>query len=239
MFKKICAIAVLVAISISLTSSDQVASFERVSMDMTTKLAEQGFSNATTAKIFYSFDGKMVSYFYEPKEMVVSNNAKGEMQVYNPKDNTVIQRQNYTYGTETSQLFYFLQNKKHDLGLSDMGFSQSDISFEDGLTITDWLPPIEMLQQISKVRLVHDRDEPIYVAYYDNSDQIGTKSYFYNYIELKPLLKFPSTVTQIRYKNMGKDSTINKTTYSNFRFDNQVDPSRLTLAIPEDVKVLH
>ena len=215
-----------------------LVSFEKVSMDMEMKIADGGYSSVTTATIFYSYDGKMLSYFHSPKEMIVSNNAKGEMQVYDPDKNTVIQKQNFTYGTETTQLYFFLQNKKNDLGLSDMGFIQHDVSFEEGLTITDWHPPMEMAAQLSKVRLVHEQGRPIYIGYYDSNDQLATKSYFYNYQTLRPNLDFPLTVTQINYKNQGKDSTINKTTYSNIAFDNAVDNTKFHFIIPNDAKVL-
>ncbi len=214
------------------------ASFQKISMEMVMKVADGGYSSTTKATIYYSYDGKMVTYFSQPKEMVVTNNAKGEMQVYDPSKNTIIQKQNFTYSTETTQLYYFLQNRKNDLGLADLGFIQQNITFEEGLSITEWMPPMNMSSQLSKVKLVHERDNPIYMAYYDASNNIATKSYFYDYQELRPLLHFPLTITQINYKTPA-DSTINKTSYSGIVFDNQVDDSKFSFKIPDNAKVLH
>ncbi len=49
----------------------------------------------------------MVSYFTAPQEMVIVNNKKGEIVIYNPVNNTVVQQQNFMMSTETSQLYFF------------------------------------------------------------------------------------------------------------------------------------
>ncbi len=216
----------------------QYSNFEHVSMEMETKNAKGGYTSAIKAKLYYANDGRMVSFYTYPKEYVILNNAKGEIKIYDQEKNTVLLQQNFMYSTESSQFYYFLNNKKADLGLGQMGFTQSNVRFEDGLMITEWLPPMNMTNQLSKVELVHDNENPIYIAYYDNNNAIGTKSYYYNYQKVSPILSFPTTITQISYTTP-TDSTVTKTTYSNIKFDGEVDANALNYKIPNNAKAIN
>ena len=216
----------------------QYGSFEKVCMEMETKNVKGGYKSSVNAKIYYSNDGRMVSYFSFPKEYVILNNSKGEIKIYDSEKNTVLQQQNFMYSTESSQFYFFLNNKKADLGLGQMGFVQSNVKFEEGLMISEWLPPMNMANQLSKVELVHENENPIYIAYFDQNNQLGTKSYYYNYVSLDKSVSFPSTITQISYSTPS-DSTITKTTYSNIRFDNQVDQEAMNFKIPDNAKAIN
>ncbi len=202
---------------------------------MESKTAKSGYSSLTDAEVYYANDGSMVSYYNSPKKYTVMNNSKGEIKIYDPEKNVVLLQQNYLYSTETSQFYYFLNNKKSDLGLNQMGFIQNNVRFEEGFMITEWLPPAQMAKSVGKVELVHENGQPIYIAYYDNNNLLTTKSYYYNYVKLNPTLDFPSTITQISY-NTPTDSTITKTTYKNIRLDNEVDDKALNFKIPENAK---
>lgn len=212
-------------------------SFSKVSLEMELRTANNGQNSKFNARIYYSFDGKMVTYYDYPKEYVLLNNAKGDIKIYNKEENSIVQRQNFLYSTESTQLYYFLQNKKGDLGLSDMGFIQSNVRFEEGLLVTEWLPHANMAAKLSKVELVHEKNDPIYIAYYDSEGNIGTKSYFYNYQRVNGDLNFPTTVTQISYTTP-MDSSITKITYNNIRFDNQVNDSFFDFKIPDNAKAI-
>lgn len=205
---------------------------------METKNVKGGYKSSVNAKIYYSNDGRMVSYFSFPKEYVILNNSKGEIKIYDSEKNTVLQQQNFMYSTESSQFYFFLNNKKADLGLGQMGFVQSNVKFEEGLMISEWLPPMNMANQLSKVELVHENENPIYIAYFDQNNELGTKSYYYNYVSLDKSVSFPSTITQISYSTPS-DSTITKTTYSNIRFDNQVDQEAMNFKIPDNAKAIN
>jgi len=207
-------------------------------MEMETRTAKGGYTSKINARIYYSSDGKMTTYYDYPREYIIFNNAKGEIKVYNVKENTVIQEQNFLYSTETTQLYYFLQNSKSDLGLTDMGFVQQNIKFEDGLIVTDWLPPANLASELSKVEMVHEQNKPIYIAYYNQENTIGTKSYFYDYSALAPGVEFPASITQIQYLSP-TDSTVTKTTYSNFSFDNQINDSFFEYKIPDNAKTIN
>ncbi len=202
---------------------------------MESKTAKGGYSSLTGAEVFYTNDGSMISYYSSPKKYTVMNNAKGEIKIYDPEKNVVLLQQNYLYSTETSQFYYFLNNKKSDLGLKQMGFVQNNVRFENEFMVTEWLPPAQMAKSVGKVELVHENGQPIYIAYYDNNNLLTTKSFYYNYVKLSPILDFPSTITQISY-NTPTDSTITKTTYKNIRLDNEVDDKALNFKIPENAK---
>ncbi|MEQ8927019.1 MAG: hypothetical protein RLO81_14465 [Fulvivirga sp.] len=213
----------------------QYNNFKNVSLEMETETAKGGYVSNVLAKIVYGNDGSMVSFYKSPKEYIVFNNAKGEIKIYDPQKNTVLQQQNYFYSTETSQFYFFLNNKKSDLGLNQMGFTQSNVKFEEGLMITEWLPPTQMATQVSKVELVHENGDPIYIAYFDNENNVSTKSFYYNYVDLAPRLNFPSSITQINYTTP-TDSTITRTTYSNIKLDRPENLESLNFKIPNDAK---
>lgn len=213
----------------------QYNTFKKLGLDMETKSATNGYTSTTRASIYYTNDGSMVSYYEMPKEYVVFNNAKGEIKIYDPAKNTVLQQQNYLYSTETSQFYYFLNNKKSDLGLASMGFVQNNLKFEEGLMITEWLPPAQMAKMISRVELVHEQGQPIFIAYYDSDNNLANKSYYYNYQKLSPTLDFPATVTKIVYSTP-TDSVVTKTSYTNIKLDAEVKDELLNYSIPNDAK---
>ena len=229
--------AMVYPITISFSHA-QYNSFDKISMSMEAKTAKDGYVSSIKAIIYYNNDGKMVTYYSHPKEYILINNIKGEIKIFDAKQNTVLQQQNYRYSTETSQFYFFLNNKQSDLGLKQMGFTQSNIEFEEELMITDWLPPAEMTQALSKVELVHENGQPIYIAYYDANNLLSTKSYYYNYNELYPGLSFPETITKISYISP-TDSTITKTSFTNILLDEKVDKKAIEFKIPNNAKSIN
>ena len=107
---KLKCIAVLITLGVISSSWTTYLSFNKVSMNMETRTAKGGYTSKINARIYYSSDGKMITYYDYPREYIIFNNAKGEIKVYNVKENTVILEQNFLYSTETTQLYYFLQN---------------------------------------------------------------------------------------------------------------------------------
>lgn len=204
---------------------------------METRVASGGKSTQTKATIYYTAEGRMVSYYSLPQEMVIVNNKKGEITIYNPVANTVVQDQNYMLGTETTQLYFFLENKRNDLGLIAMGYSVKSTRFEDGLKITDWNPPMEIAQQVLKVELVHEKGNPIFMAYHGANGMIVKKMFFYNYTDVSEYISMPTAIVQIDFKTV-KDSIVTKTAYSQFRLNQMVVDDKLDFTIPSSAKVL-
>jgi len=219
-----------------LFSSFSDMNFEKIAIKMTSKSAKNGFTTKIEGEIYYSSNGKMITYFTYPAEYITIANDKGEFLFYDQEKNTVFQSQNDALSSETSFFYFFLNNKKADLGLSDMGFVISNTTFEEGLTVTDWTPPIQIASQVGAIKLVHDRNNPIFMSYKDSNDMLIKKVYYYDYINMGGIA-IPTSVTQIDYHSP-IDSVITKISYSNVRLGNEVDDNLLNYEIPESAKVV-
>ncbi len=204
---------------------------------MDTRSATAGKAARVKATIYYSAGGMMVSYFTEPIELVIINNKKGELTIYNPLENTVTRQQNYLLGTETNQLYFFLENKKNDLGLSAMGYTTKNTRFEEGLKITNWMPPMNIAKDISNVELVHEKGNPIFMAYFGADGKPLKKMYFYKYTQVSDYINIPSAITQIDFKTP-TDSIVTKTIYSAFRLNESVEEQKQNFTVPSNAKVL-
>ena len=233
MMRRLIPLALLILMS---SFANVLNPVKQIKVTMETRSIKDGHMNKITSDIYYSIDGKMVSYFTFPKEFVSITNNKGEVKVYDVEKNEVYQAQNAGFNTETSQIYYFLNNKLSDLGLSSMGFQMSNTTFDEGLMVTEWSPPVEMAGQIGVIKLVHDRQIPIFMSYSDTNDKIVKKTFFYDYTNFDGI-SFPSTVTNINYMNAG-DSSISKTSYSNILINEQVDKSKLNFEVPDNAKVI-
>lgn len=210
--------------------------FKKISLDLYTRTARGGKMSVTKAQIFYNSDGGMISYYTEPDEVFISNTKKGDVVMYNIKDNTVLQRQNYLFSTENNQLYFFLENNKTDLGLSRMGFAITNTKFEDGLKITTWIPPMQMRSSVSKVELVHNKNNPVFLGYYDVTGGFQKKVYFYKY-ENHNGISIPTNLTQISFATP-IDSIVSKTVYSNIKFDEAVTDEYFNFQIPSTAVVI-
>jgi hypothetical protein len=209
--------------------------YQKVSMEMHTRSVHNGLVSALKATVFYTSEGKMASLYSEPQPLLVTNNAKGEVMVYDFRKNSVTQKQNFMMSTEANQLFFFLENNKSDLGLAKMGFALHQTRFEDGLRITVWYPPVQLAKDIQKVELAHEQSNPVFLGYFDKRGRAISKVFFYDYQSVAGL-QFPTAVTQITY-TAATDSVISKTQYSNFKTDREVDDQYLNFKVPTNAKV--
>lgn len=203
---------------------------------MRVRSAQSGYLKTVEADLYYSLDGRLVSFYEIPVSYVVIGNSKGEVQVYNPGKHTVYQDRNPVFSTENSQVYFFLQNRKYDLGLTAMGFTNVNTTFEDGLMVTEWAPPAEAAGQLLRIKMVHEGPNPIYLEYQSPEEQVIKKIYFYNY---RPVgnQEFPQAMTQIDYFE-DRDSLLTKTEFTDFRLDNDVDQERLNFEVPADAQLI-
>jgi outer membrane lipoprotein-sorting protein len=211
--------------------------FQKLSARMTTKAAQKGTTTTVKADVYYHSSGKMITHFFYPVEMFMINNAKGEVSIYDPAKNTAKQQQHYAFSTETSQLYYFLQNKKSDLGMKALGFTVNSTRFEEDLMITKWLPPSALMNQIQEVELVHRGANPIYMKYVGKDGKNAKKVYYYNYTNLNGI-DFPLAITQIDFTS-AKDSVITKTSYSDIRINESASHAYFDYSIPPTAKIIH
>lgn len=227
-------ITVLLAFSLFLKGDRE--SFEKIMLKMEHKILQNKKVSTSNAEIFYSVNGDMVTHTSYPKEVFMINNRKGSLSVYNPEENTVMVIENFSYSTENSQFYFFLQNKKSDMGLKSMGFTLEDTKVENGNVITWWIPPGSMRKVLKRIMLVHKEGRPIYMKYLDKDQNEIKKVYYYDYFENLGIT-FPTTITQFDYLPNG-DSIITRTQYSDLKFNSDAVSNYFEYQIPEDAKLI-
>lgn len=224
-------------LSITLFSFSPTQSFQRFKAKILTRTFHKGKTANNKGEIAYLLSGKMITKFMSPKEYYIVNTAKGEISIYDPHKNEVFQQQDFQYSTENTQLYFFLQNKKSDLGLKSMGFTVINTRFEQDFMITTWSPPIQASNVLKEVELVHKGLNPVFMSYKDAKNRITKKSYYYNYMNLKGI-EFPQAITQIDYPVAG-DSIVSKTTYSEAAVNAEANSPLFDFTIPQNAKLLN
>lgn len=207
--------------------------FSRISMHMLTKKVVDGKLVMMHGDIYYKNDGRMVTRFVTPAELIAINNSKGDVVVYNPKLNEVSKQYNYQFSTETSIQYYFLKDDKKELGLTSLGFTRQSSRYENDLLITQWLAPMQLAKYFSKAELAYQKGVPVFLKFMDAREQPVKKTYFYNFT-LVGKTQFPQSIVQISY--LGKDSTVEKTSYSNVLINAQAQSPYFDFVIPPDAK---
>ena len=225
-----------VALLLVLGATANAQSFQKFKTKITTRNFHKGKTVTTEGVLCYTLAGKMITHFVSPKEYYLINTAKGEISLYEPKQKTVVLQQNYQYSTENTQLYFFLQNKKSDLGLKTMGFTIKNTRFEQDLMITQWTPPIQMSNMIKEVELVHRGANPIFMSYTDSKGRVIKKSYYYNYANFGGV-EFPQAITQMDYPIAG-DSIVSKTAYTNVKLNAEADDQLFNFTVPSNAKLL-
>jgi len=210
---------------------------KKISMIMVARSNKNGKTATIKSEIAYQVaGGKMVSHFTQPNNQYIINNAKGEVSIYDPAKNTVIQQVNYIFSTETTQFYYFLNNQKSDLGLRNMGFTNKATKFEKNLMISTWIAPAKLSKSIRSVELVHNGGNPIYTKYIDGEGKVMKKVYYYNFQKVGDI-EFPLAVTQIDFFT-AKDSVITKTSYSDVKINEAINNELINFTIPLNAKAL-
>lgn len=220
-----------------LASASFYGGADRVMLRMKSQSLQGGRAATVEAELFYqSLDGRMVTVFQQPYHQVMVTNKQGELSVYRPGENTVYRRQSMEYSSENNLVYFFLEGKTHDLGLREMGFTQTKTEFEDGLLITHWMPPAAMGHLFSHIKLVHEDYMPIHAAYYDASRKLVKKVYYSNY-EVFPQIILPMTITEFNYLP-GGDSIVSRVQFSEVYLNRQAVSSWFDFSIPHDAQIL-
>ena len=207
----------------------------KISANLVSRQVQNGKSVTIKGEIFYQRNGNLTTHFIYPKEYVMMGNNVGETKIYDPISNTVIKYQNQLLSTQSSQFYYFLSGKVSDMGLTAIGYVQEKTKYESGLMMSDWkLKKPDAKALIQKVKLVFNNNKPVYMDYKDSKNKIIRKVYYYNYVALDNI-EFPGTTTEIQYS--GKDSTVSKTSYENFKTNEQANSSYFNFTIPANAKI--
>lgn len=217
---------------LSLLGGDQ--DFEWLSFKMVKRVNAQGKTTRMDALIFFKKNGDMVTYLDKPTELFILNNSEGELQIYNPDQNSVYKSVNANYGSQNNPFYYFL-GEVPNMGLEQVGYKLTDTKVDDGFLVSTWAAPPSLGSEIKSIELVSDGDKAVFMGFKDKEDAYFKKMYFYQFTKLRGLT-FPEAITEIDY--IEEDSIITKTTFHDFNFDNVGDKEILNFQIPENATLL-
>lgn len=212
-------------------------SIQRLKVHLFTRQAEKGYVSAIQGDMFYSANGNLVSNFTSPSHYIMITNNLGEVRIYNPQKNTVIQFQNSLFSSHITPFYYFLSGRTGDMGLHEAGYEVTSTRFDQKLVVTVWkrIEQDEGKDPVVYVKLVHDKDRPIYMDYENADHHIIRKVYYYSYTHVGDI-DFPGVFTEIVYQ--GADSVVSKTEYSDFRINGQAESPLFDFKIPADAKLV-
>jgi hypothetical protein len=207
-----------------------------VSVSQETQVLNQGAKSVFKCDIFYSKEkDAIVTHHYYPEEFVRMSNRFGEMKIYFPSTNSVKIAQNVFFSTSNELLYYFVNNKLSDLGLSKEGFSLANTSNEGDMIITTWKAPIgsKLIQQVK----VCFRDMvPVYAEYTDLGGTISKKIYYSRYEDFESF-RMPTRIVEINFEG-SSDSTISRSVFTNIRTYERPEGEYFNFTIPENAKIL-
>lgn len=232
MMKKYLLLVILISISFSISAQ----MFSNLSVDANLRKVNNSRIQNLSLTTYFDTSGKMVAIYDRPENLVIINDERGRVAIYDSENNTVVQANNPYYSSRTNELYYFINSKKYDLGLSEIGFKMQESQMEDGLIVTEWVPPVDGMQYFSFIKMVHEGDNPIYLEYRNQENEIIKKVFYYDY-EYFNQLEIPTSVTTIDFASEN-DSTVSKTMYSNFQFDTEENKEKLNYKVPSDAKTI-
>ena len=208
---------------------------DKMSASILSKQVQAGKSVTIKGEVYYQQDGNMVTNFTFPRAYVVISNKLGEIKIYDPANNTVLQYQNALFSSQTSQFYYFFSGKIADMGLTDIGYVQEKTYPEKGVLVSLWkLKTPDKKNPIQRVKLVYQGQKPLYMHYEDGAGKIIRKIYYYNYTQLENT-SFPFTTTEIVYGE--GDSTVTKTQFSDFKINQDATSQYFNFKIPSNAKI--
>lgn len=207
---------------------------KRISGTLTTRQVTKGVSVRLNSDFHYSMNGKMVTHFSEPVEMVVSTNKYGELAIYYPKDNTVSTQISEEYSTSYTYFNYFLSNQSYNMGLDKLGMILKETTEEDGYEVNTYIPSNPDRNPIKKVELVFKDNNPSYIGYINLEDRAVKKIYFQDYVKLDKIA-LPKKITEINYPIKG-DSSISRTILGNFKINEEAPNKYYDFKIPTNAQ---
>lgn len=208
---------------------------DRVSVNQETQVLSHGSKSIFKCDIYYNKEkDAIVTHHYYPAEFVKISNRFGEMKIYFPKSNTVTVQQDQLLSTTNEFLYYFVNNKVTDLGLTREGFKLISTSREEDMMITTWQGPTS-LKVINEVKIVFKNMLPIYAEYIGIDGFIKKKIYYSKYSDFNTF-SMPLRITEVSFESK-TDSTIRLSTFSNVRTNDFPDNSYFEFKIPDDAKI--
>jgi hypothetical protein len=229
--KLLLAVFVFLSLQVSLQSQDK----DRVSVSQETQVLRKGSKSIFKCDIFYNKEKDVVvTHHYYPTEFIKMSNRLGELKIYFPETNTVTVSQSQTLSTTNELLYYFINNKVADLGLTREGFKLVSSTREGELMITRWQAPAS-LKVINQVKIVFKDMLPVYAEYVGLDGYIIKKIYYSRYADYESF-SLPLRITEISFESRS-DSSIRLSVFSNVRTAGFPDNNYFNFQIPDDAKI--
>ncbi|RXK81469.1 LolA family protein [Filimonas effusa] len=223
------------AIAVTFLASFAPYSFDKLYAEMETRQLKAGKYVTIKGEVCYSSSGDMITHYSLPRNYVLVSNKQGEVKLYEPAANTVILSQNTMFSSQTSLFYYFLSGKAADMGLTEMGYVQDKVYRDKEMLVSEWrLKKPAKKELVQKIKLVHKDQNPVYMHYQDAGGAIIRKVYYYGYTTLDHI-SFPATSTDITFQ--GKDSSVSKTVFHNFKMNQQANSPYFNFQIPANAKI--
>lgn len=188
------------------------------------------------ADIYFKYDeGKMITHFTYPTELISITNSKGEASFYDPKTNTVVFKRGNFFTTSNDNIYLFLRERYNDLGLKEMGYKLVSQKKDKGYIVTEWLPEhASTKDNAEKVVLAHQDDLPAYMALYANG-RCERKIYYSGY-SMYGSYFLPARIVEITYTK--SDSVILKKDYTNYKIGINAISPYFDFTIPTNAKTI-
>lgn len=209
---------------------------EFLSVDVSSRTLVKGISTTFNSEIHYRSDGRMVSVFENPEDMILLTNNEGEYQLYYPEKNEVSSRQDESLNTRINFFNHFVQGRTDDMGLRDMFFILKDAKIDDGFLVNTYVPKEVNGGPIQTIELVSQDRKPIYLGYLTYDDRVARKVFFSDYQDFGDFF-LPLSTTEINFLTE-TDSTVTQTRYSNIRLNDNADLEKVNFLVPETAKSL-
>jgi hypothetical protein len=236
MIKRTASIILLLLFAL-LLAGFSLSGVDRIMLRMDSQNLQRGKRVDVQAEMFYEAEnGRLVTNYISPVQQVMITNNRGELAIYNERDNTVYRDQSMEYSSENNLIYFFLSGRMQDLGLRQMGFDLMETEFIDGLVKTSWFPPPAMYHLFNRIELVHEDFLPIYAGYYDAGRNLVKKVYYTDYMHF-PELILPMTITEFNYLP-GGDSIVNRLRFSDVRINQRAASPWFNFSIPDDANIL-
>lgn len=214
--------------------SPLISAQNRLSADVLVRQLSQNKLTKIQKEIFFSSNGNLVVHYTYPIEYYVITNLLGKNSIYLPSKNEVMYIDNWLFSSNSEIITCFFKANYSDLNLTNIGFTLQSSQKEGDNIVSIYVPNNNSIKTIKKVKIVCQKDKPIYSAFYTKKDKIATKTFYTNYITL-PNVSFPTTITQILYDEKG-DSIIRKEEIENIKTNDFPNENLFDFQIPENAK---
>jgi len=137
--------------------------------------------------------------------------------------------------SKNNLLYYYVNNQLGDMGLREAGFQLTSSTSSNNQNISSYKPPIDLVQQMMKVELVHENFLPKYMAYYSAKGEVMKKIYYANYQQYQNFI-LPLRVVEIEFKSPN-DSIIHNQIFKNVEVSTIVFDAYFDYIIPANAKM--